>query len=1143
MDSNRIKNVALGARETLMQEVNAALGRVLATDSPERVANGQAVGTIERAIADRGRESVVEQVAYTWFNRLCALRYMDARGYTPVGLVSPRPGETLPAVLADARRGIYAAGLDISQRNRDAINAVLNGDTTARDPLGRAYVMLLVNACKTYERSMDYLFGAGRDLAPAIELLAPTDLLSEGSLLQRICTGLDEATCNEGVEVMGWLYQFYVSERKDAFFASKKKATAADIAPATQLFTPNWIVRYLVENSLGRLWMLNYPDSELKDHMDYYVEPEEPEEDFLRIYSPEDITFLDPACGSGHILVYAFDLLYLMYEEEGYRPTDIPELILKNNLTGIEIDDRAAEIASFCLEMKALERDSDFLAKDCDANIVVTHRFDPNKDGSKLIPEICAEKELMESVTHFDQVGSLFAPSEKQVQLIRKANEAIADDGSMQAAKLRTDLQDLYVALSALATSYSVTVANPPYMGNGGMNTWLSSWIKERFPEEKGDLCTCFIERSFRFVAQSGYAALITMHSWMFLSAYEKMRKKIIDTRGIACLAHLGPHAFDAIAGEVVQTAATVYTGSPCESSSFIRLVDEGTSAKKQEKLLGILRADYPGLYHARVNDFKEIPGWPIAYWASDSMMQAFSRKTPLSSFIEARQGFTTGDNSRFLRLWFEISLSRTSFEIAGVNKWFPCDKGGYFRKWYGNNEYVADWENDGERLKAFPRSTVRNSQYYLREAFSWSDVSTDYLACRSKPEGFVFEHCSDSLFGAHEQLLLYGAFLNSSVARSFLRLLSPTMKFEVGQIRSLPIVFEKSINPVNNLSEECVEIAKEDWDSFETSWDFTWHPLVPPHYEWVDQHTYNMHASERQAGVERIETRFQRWERDCQSRFDQLKSNEEELNRIFAHIYDMEGEVPIEVPDDKVSVRLADLGRDIRGLVSYGVGCMFGRYSLDEPGLILADEDSTLDDYHAKVPNPTFEPNRTGIIPITDADTEWFEDDIVAQFRRWLAAAYGQGTLDENVAFIEHALGKSLRAYFVRDFYNDHLKTYQKRPIYWLFQSPKKGLSALVYLHRYNPNTVTTLLTEYIRPLREQMEAQARLLEVTGDARDASTATKYRATIDELDKWEHDVIFPLSQKHVALDLDDGVKANYGKPEFKGALRKVTGLN
>lgn len=1140
MDSNRIKNVALGAREALMQEVDAALGRVLATDSPERVANSQAVGTIERTVVDRGRENVVEQVAYTWFNRLCALRYMDVRGYTPVGLVSPRPGETLPAVLADARRGIYAAGLDISQRDKDDINAVLSGDATARDPLGRAYVMLLIAACKTYERSMDYLFGAGRDLGSAIELLAPTDLLSEGSLLQRICAGLDEATCNEGVEVMGWLYQFYVSERKDAFFASKKKATAADIAPATQLFTPNWIVRYLVENSLGRLWMLNYPDSELKDHMDYYVEPEEPEEDFLRIYSPEDITFLDPACGSGHILVYAFDLLYFMYEEEGYRPSDIPELILRNNLTGIEIDDRAAEIASFCLEMKALEKDSAFLSKDIDARVVVANSFNVSEDARKLIRPLCRNTHLMEAANHFDEIGSLYKPNETDTNHVATAIQGLSRNGSIEAMGLRNQLEQLESILSVLDNGYSVVTTNPPYMSSGGMNSWLSGWIKNHYPDEKGDLCTCFINRSLAFTLPGGYASLITMHSWMFLGTYEQMRRKIEEQTGIVTMAHLGAHAFEAIGGEVVQTTAAVFSrSSEIGPASYFRLVEFGASATKNEVLKNaVMEKEHPLRYYASSDSFKNIPGKPIVYWASNSVRNAFANGQALSSVCEPKVGLQTGRNARYYRLWHEVALNKASFN-GPTGKWVGCVKGGPARKWYGNLDTVIDWEDDGREVKAEPGAVIRNPQYYFLPGLNWTKITSSF-AVRYYPQGLIMTDASVFVHPGEVQTL--AAFLNSTVAAHITSLLNPTLNFVASTIGDLPVLSGADKN-IQRYVDDSIEISKMDWDAFETSWDFTWHPLVPSHYEWVDQHTYNMHASERQAGVERIETRFQRWERDCQSRFDQLKSNEEELNRIFAHIYDMEGEVPIEVPDDKVSVRLADLGRDIRGLVSYGIGCMFGRYSLDEPGFILADEGSTLDDYHAKVPNPTFEPNRTGIIPITDADTEWFEDDIVAQFRRWLAAAYGQDTLDENVAFIEHALGKSLRAYFVRDFYDDHLKTYQKRPIYWLFQSPKKGLSALVYLHRYNPNTVTTLLTEYIRPLREQMEAQARLLEVTGDARDASTATKYRATIDELDKWEHDVIFPLSQKHVALDLDDGVKANYGKPEFKGALRKVTGLN
>lgn len=1140
MDSNRIKNVALGARETLMQEVDAALERVLAPDSPERVANSQAVGTIERTVRDRGRESVVEQVAYTWFNRLCALRYMDVRGYTPVGLVSPRAGETLPAVLADARRGIYAAGLDISQRDKDAINNVLNGGTSARDPLGRAYVMLLVAACKTYERSMDYLFGAGRDLGPAIELLAPTDLLSEGSLLQRICTGLDDATCNEGVEVMGWLYQFYVSERKDAFFASKKKATAADIAPATQLFTPNWIVRYLVENSLGRLWMLNFPNSELKDHMDYYVEPEEPEDDFLKIYSPEDITFLDPACGSGHILVYAFDLLYLMYEEEGYRPADIPELILKNNLTGIEIDDRAAEIASFCLEMKALEIDAEFLIKDVDARVIVTRKFCPTHEERRLIQKLCMRTDFMDTIERLDEIGSLFIPDSRDLHRVQEAIETLADNGSLEGTRLRSSLAELANTLTALSENYSIVTTNPPYMGSGGMNAWLFNWIKLHYTDEKSDLCTCFIKRANDFATSHGYFSLITMHSWMFLDSYSTLRKKIIDSNGLLTLAHLGPHAFDAISGEVVQTVMAVFAGTGAKHSTYyFRLVDEPNSNAKRRRLHSAIHAGNRDIcYSGDTNKFSDLPGYVFAYWLSDNAIESFSKKLIADTFISGGRT-KTHNNALYLRKWWEVSSSEY------MDRWMTYCNGGGYRKWYGLLDDVVDWSSaaiDNYRS----HGGLPNMECVDRRALCWGLISSGDPTFRIKPAGFPYSSGSPTIYndgGVTDLEVL--AFLNSSTAHALLNALNPTINTTVGAVASLPQLpfIESNGTAASETAQDNIEVSKEDWDAFETSWGFTWHPLVPSHYEWVDQHTYNMHATERQAGVERIETRYQRWESDCRSRFDQLKANEEELNRIFAHIYGMEGEVPIEVPDDKVSVRLADLGRDIRSLVSYGVGCMFGRYSLDEPGLILADEGSTLDDYHVKVPNPTFEPDRTGIIPITDAETEWFEDDIVAQFRHWLAAAYGQDTLDENVAFIEHALGKSLRGYFVRDFYDDHLKTYQKRPIYWLFQSPKKGLSALIYLHRYNPNTVTTLLTEYIRPLREQMEAQARLLEVTGNARDASTATKYRASIDELDKWEHDVIFPLSQKHVALSLNDGVKANYGKAEFKGALRKVTGLN
>lgn len=500
-----------------------------------------------------------------------------------------------------------------------------------------------------------------------------------------------------------------------------------------------------------------------------------------------------------------------------------------------------------------------------------------------------------------------------------------------------------------------------------------------------------------------------------------------------------------------------------------------------------------------------------------------------------------TSNNDKYLRLWWEVSNSDRFLE--GTPKWIIYLKGGDFRKWYGNLSNLLYYNFDPSFILQQPHARVLSLDYLEKTKCTWADITTATNSFRLAPKESFYDISGHCFFPSDSNQYELLAYANSSVFATFIKLLNPTVHCQVGDVAKVPYRRVDCQDSVNAISRMSVEICRQDWDSFETSWDFTWHPLVPSHSVWIDQHCYNMHATERRAGVERIEVCFHRWESECKRRFDQLKVNEEELNHIFARIYGMEGEVPIEVPDDKVSVRLADLGRDIRSLVSYGVGCMFGRYSLDEPGLILADEGSTLDDYHAKVPNPTFEPDRTGIIPITEFDYPFFGDDVVAQFRRWLAAAYGEDTLGENIAYIENALGKSLRAYFARDFYNDHVKIYQKRPIYWLFSSPKRGLQALVYLHRYTPQTVSQLLADYVRPLRDNLGAQARLLEVSGKAKDASLAAKYDATVAELEAWEHDVIFPLAQRHVELDLDDGVKVNYGKPEFKGALRKVVGLN
>lgn len=1148
MDSNRIARLAQGARDALRKDVSNSLERVLKAESAERLAFPSDVKRVEK-LAEADPDALVERVAYTWFNRLCALRFMDARGYTPVGCVTTRPGESLPAILADARQGILHPEFPLSQENRQRVLSLLDGGTPAQDPLGEAYTLLLLSACDAYRDSMGYLFGGSLEDGSAMRLLHPNNLTAEDGVLAHIVAGMDDEAC-ESVEVLGWLYQFYIAERRKEWNDSKDKAKPKDIAPATQLFTPNYIVRFLAENSLGRLWMLNNPGSGLSEQMDYYIAPQKGEEGpFIEVDGPEDITVCDPACGSGHILVYAFDLLFQMYQEEGYMDAEIPALILENNLYGMEIDPRAAEIASFALEMKAREKDPDFFHKDVDPHITV---LEPITFTAQEIQgtTLADNHALLDAFKHLTECGSLYVPKPQDLQDVENTLEVVSKGPDVFNRETPSKLEKMKTALEALGRRYSCVIANPPYMGSSKFDTWTSQWVKDNYPDEKSDLCTCFIKRGIQLTEKEGFSAEVTMHSWMFLSSFEKMRKHLIENAGIAAIAHLEAHGFDAIGGEVVQTAATVFSNVKATAKgSYARLVDGKSASEKDAALLAAIHnPDCGWFYRADQQDFKSIPGWPIAYWASDGVRAAF-KAFKLKDIALPRQGLATGDNDRFLRAWWEVAHKSICFGIATREgaltsrcKWFPMSKGGEYRKWYGNIEYVVNWERDGEEIRHFVwtkgprrgklRSRPQNMDTYFRPYVGWSAISSGEFAMRYYPEGFIANAKGPGCFASDLATLEYVlALMNSSTVQAFLRIVAPTLDYSQGPIGRIPVRLEGNESQIQGLVEQDVLLARTDWDSFETSWDFTTHPLCQP-------------------GEPLIEKQFARWSSECRERFDTLKANEEELNRIFARIYHMEGEVPIEVPDDKVSVRLADEKRDVKSLISYGVGCIFGRYSTDKPGLILADAGQTAEDYRAKVPQSGFAIDEDAVLPVIGLEDVSLDDDIVRRFRSWLVYAYGSDALDANVSYIEGVLGKDLRAYFAKDFYKDHCDTYSvqgsgKRPIYWMFSSPRGSFQALVYMHRMNRDTVSCVLTEYVRPFRQRLLAQIGVLRATGAARDAAKADKYQAMVDELEGWERDVLYPLSQKHVQIDLDDGVRHNYKLFRTDGgdALAKVSGLS
>ena len=1110
MDTSKIRALATGAREELRREVEGRLDAVLADGSPERLQDPRAVVELEAAVAERGRDQVVDAAAYTWFNRLCALRFMDANGYNPTPVVTPREGSTLPAILADAAQGVFDPAYGLDRMARDRVAALLMGSVSSANATEDAYATLLRAVCRHYAGPMGYLFSE----ESASPLLMPQGLLAEGSILRRIVEDMDEEACSS-VEVLGWLYQFYIAERKDEYFKSKRKARPDDIAPATQLFTPEYIVRFLTQNSLGRLWMLNNPGSRLADQMEYYIAPKG-DEPHVDVDGAEDIRVLDPACGSGHILVYAFDLLFAMYEEEGYNPEDIPQMILERNLRGLEIDPRAAEIAKFALEMKARERDPRFLERDVDADIAVLEpvELEPRElsQTSRALRERTA---LLDAMAHLGEAGSLYVPDPGDADSIRHELGRLGDprDDDMFGGLLRRKLETMLANVEALSGAYHCVIANPPYMGSKNMGPWLAGWLKANYPDVKSDLFSSFIQRNIGFAKPDGYLGLMSPFVWMFISSYEKLRHDLITNRTITTLVQLEYSGF-AEATVPICFFTLCNAENNHRKGTYIRLTDfVGSSMQAPKTLEAVANPNCPWRYEADAESFKAIPGWSIAYWLSEEALHAFSSQAIGDVFVSGGRT-KTHDNALYLRKWWEISIKKFN------NRWMPYCNGGGYRKWSGLITDVVDWSKAA--VDSYQsHGGLPSSNGLSHSGICWGLITSSDNSFRVKPSGYPYSSGSPSIFNKNrEEMLVALASLNSSVSTKLMQAINPTLNATVGAVSSLPFPRIESATHVQETVERNVSLSRTDWDAFEISWDFESHPLAQP-------------------GESLVERQFERWRRECQSRFDELKANEEELNRIFARIYHMEDEVPIEVPDDKVSVRRADLARDVRSLVSYGVGCILGRYSLDRPGLVLADQGSTVADYLEKVPEPTLVPDADNILPITDA--AWFEDDIVDSFYRFLVAAYGEDSLGDNVAFIEGALGCDLRTYFSGHFYADHLRVYQKRPIYWLFQSPRKSFSCLVYMHRYDESTVGEILTGYLRPLQGKLRSRIELLEKSKSARDAREANRLRAQVQELADWERDVIYPLAHERVSIDLDDGVKVNYNK--FPHALAKVPGLS
>ena len=1175
MNTSKLQAFATDARRQLMNAVQARLDAALVPNSDAQVDDPRAFDFLQREIGQagggvEGRRHVVERYAYRWFNRIIAFRYMDVHGFTGTPVVSPA-GLTstngLPEVLAAAKRGEYDSRVfsaHVNDKAKERIEGLLSGSILADDPQGRAYGLLLQSECRFWNHNLPFMFeSVGKEAGRVDELLMPADLLAEGSVLRNAVEvmtpedcGVDDPSGN--VEIIGWLYQYYISERKNEVmdgFKKNHKAGAEEIPAATQLFTPDWIVRYLVQNTVGRLWMQSHPDSQLYKNWDYYIQPSKDDsagnEDILNIQAPEDLTVCDPACGSGHMLTYAFDLLYEIYEEEGYAPSDIPGLILKHNLYGMEIDERAASLAAFALTMKARSRSRRFFKKQVEPNIqrIAPISFEEG-DVADLndLYQVDLDFTVWNTYAKADVYGSLIQPPQELVDLAASAEDTEAET-TLFDSLLRERVEEVFAQTRYLARKYAAVVANPPYMGAKNMSVELKQFVQDHYEDGKADLFAAFIYRLFNLVPEHGQLGFMTPYVWMFISSYEQMRQRIIRQEHISSLIQLEYSGFE---GATVPICTfTLEKGHSDRKSAFVRLSDFVGAKQQGPRALEIIDAhnneqsDHSDMrkYFFEVNqhEFAQIPGSPIVYWLGEQLRKTLIN--PASDTILFSDGLIkTGDNLQYLRLWWEL----ISTDVNNKSRYRFCAKGGKERNYYGNLNNVVKWD---EETRDYYRSdkVARISPKYLwdKEGITWTKISSRGGTFRLLRKEDIAETGGPSLFLKDNvdgnDLLSFIGVITSSLAPYILQGLNPTLNYQTGDVLRFPLPIKKE-EALSSLVHSMIGSSKEDWDSFETSWDFQRFALLDPNQG-------------SQAGdlLEDAVTHLREyWDRVS----EEQRQREIRNNEMVADAYGVRDDVPCDVllervslkrnvafayPKDTPEVRNEKFAQDVvKELISYAVGCMFGRYSLDKPGLILASQGETLNDFHAQIPNPSFEPDADNVIPVTETDC--FEDDIVTRFRRFLTVAFGKENLAANIAYIEQVLGKSIRKYFVNDFYNDHVKMYSNRPIYWQYSSQtsnKGSFKALVYLHRYTPKTTSTVLN-YLRDYINKIADIADSLEHSDRAADQKQAAKLRKAVLECKDYEDQTLYPLATRNLEMDLDDGVLVNYLR--MGKALRSIPAI-
>ena len=1185
MDTNRIKRFATEARNILKAGIAAKIitlgfdkkGNVAEEHRPQLMQGGtlwngklytegfyyQWISLFNR-VQQKGINEVYEEAAYTWFNRLCAIRILQKNNLCSPVLQYADTART-PVIVDEARQGHLPP---MKEELRRRIVELLDDDTKVTEQFA-----LLITAWCHDNPIINQCFGS---MADYTELLLPNNILTEGGFVDMLNhTEFITDEDFQSPELIGWLYQFYISERKDEVFAKKGKFEADEIPAATQIFTPNWIVKYMVQNTVGRIYLDNNPyETALQKKWQYLVEPSEntPAENILRYEELTDLKVADLACGSGHILNECFDLLYDLYIAEGYGRGEAIENIFKHNLTGIDIDNRAKQLATFALLLKACQKDASFVDAHCLPHVwAMPKPWDKEKNGlvREFLPHFFLGQENQTHVNeliacfdlmqHADSLGSImkFELSDSTRLLVKQTIKYWHNQNFIPEA-IRAQFPAFELIL-ALTEKYHALVMNPPYMGAGSMNEVLSKYVKKNYEEGKADLFSTFMMLSIDRLVANGKYGMINMQSWMFLSSFEKLRNTLLNNFHIENMLHLGPRTFDELSGEVVQnTAFVIAKHKSDEGGVYFRLVDGKNCTDKKDMFLRALREHTSKVYYQNVfqSNFEKIPGCPVGYWVSPDILRIFTSNLALSAVASPCVGLQTADNARFLRLWFEVSRSRIGFGFENAAlaarsglKWFPHNKGGGFRRWYGNQDYVLNWKNNGEEIKNYPGAIIRNPSFYYKSAVSWSVICSNKLNFRFYPVGVIPNMCGMCCYTDDFDTQIYILGLsNSKISELLFNIMNPTLNLSNGVFGKLPYIYSKS-EEINPIVQENIFISRQDWDAHETSWDFQRNELL------------NMDAEipREELHPDSIEWCVEQYKKKWEQMFNQLHTNEEELNRQFIEIYGLQDELTPDVPIDEITIlQQGEIsfvpsaeGEDapkvmkwnddviIKQLISYAVGCMMGRYRLDKPGLHIAHPEPTAEEiapysYHGR----KYEIDDDGILPLMNSDCG-FSDNAPLRMADFVRIVFGEETQVENLNYMEQCLGKTLEQYFVKDFWKDHKKMYQNRPIYWLFASKKGTFQVIAYMHRMNAYTVERIRAKYLLPFIEHLEQEIKKL----DMRRAELTTKESKQLQTLQKQldecreYHERLQVVAEQAISFDLDDGVVVNYAK--FGDVLQKI----